>query len=176
MKQWIFLLILVLAIPSVAAQAGHIKLLAMVESGGESRGALADLQLDIKPGSERVFLETFPLTKITTQVSLRFAQQIACSEFDIDCSGYDFFYTITALPGIVGGPSAGSAAAVLAAALLNGDELRKDIGVTGTINSGGIIGPVGGLKSKIKAAQLQSEASTPAYLPISLNVPSPLFN
>jgi len=152
MKKLIFLLVLVLIIPSVAAQSGHIKLLAMIESGDKQSGALADLALDIKPGSERVFLETFPLTKITTQVSLRFAQQIACDEFDVDCSDYDFFYTISALPGIVGGPSAGSAAAVLSAALINGDELRKDVGITGTINSGGLIGPVGGIKQKMDAA------------------------
>ena len=152
MKQWVFLLIALLAVPAVFAQSGNIKLLAMIEIGNESKGALADLTLDIKQGSQRVFLETFPLTKITTQVSLRFAQQISCNEFEIDCSELDFFYTISALPGIVGGPSAGSAAAILTAALLNGDEWRNDVGITGTINSGGLIGPVGGIKQKIKAA------------------------
>jgi uncharacterized protein len=147
---WIALLLLV---PSVLAQTGTIKLLALSElSDGTATGAVADLELRVEPGEQRVYLETFPLTKITTQISMRFAQQVACKELDIDCSDRDFYFTIKALPGIVGGPSAGSAAAVLTASLITGYELRNDTAITGTINSGGIIGPVGGLKEKITAA------------------------
>ena len=128
-----------------------IKLLAVTESGG-GHGIVADLYLEVQPGKERVFLETFPLTKIATQVSMRFAQQIACSELDIDCSEKDFFYTIEAMPGIVGGPSAGAASSVLAAAVMKGYPVRKDMAITGTINSGGVIGLVGGIDSKITGA------------------------
>lgn len=137
---------------AVSEKQGNIKLLAVLDKGGEKSGTTANLDLELKHGSGRVFLETFPLTKVSTQVSMRFAQQIACSELDIDCSDNDFFYTIRSLPGIVGGPSAGSAASVLAAALLLDLDLRKDAAITGTINSGGIIGAVGGLKGKIDAA------------------------
>ena len=149
------ILLMLLIVPCALAASekqGNIKLLAVLDKGGEKSGTTANLDLELKHGSGRVFLETFPLTKVSTQVSMRFAQQIACSELDIDCSGNDFFYTIRSLPGIVGGPSAGSAAAVLAAALLLNLDLRKDAAITGTINSGGIIGAVGGLKGKIDAA------------------------
>ncbi len=147
---WVLVLLLV---PSVLAQSGTIKLLALAEdAGGKSSGAVADLDLRIEPGKQRVFLETFPLTKITTQISMRFAQQVACKELDIDCSDKDFFFTIRALQGVVGGPSAGSAAAVLTASLIGGFPLRNDTAITGTINSGGIIGPVGGIKEKMEAA------------------------
>lgn len=153
MKRLLFFVLAFMLVPSVFARQGDIKLLALAEkSDGEVKGVVADLHLEIVPGRERVFLETFPLTKITTQISLRFAQQIACKELDMDCSGKDFFYTIKALPGIVGGPSAGSAAAVLTGALLLGEKIRNDTAITGTINSGGIIGPVSGLQQKIEAA------------------------
>jgi len=152
MKYIVWALLLILA-PSVFAQTGSVKLLALAETGsGINIGAVADLELRVEPGDNRVYLETFPLTKITTQISMRFAQQIACKELDIDCSEKDFFFTIKALPGIVGGPSAGSAAAVLTASLITGIPLRNDTVITGTINSGGIIGPVGGLREKITAA------------------------
>lgn len=131
---------------------GNITLLALVENGTSKSGSVASLQLELRPGSERVFLETFPMTKVTTQASLRFAQQIACKQLDIDCSNYDFLFTLHALPGIVGGPSAGGAAALLASALLLNKTLPPDVAMTGTINSGGIIGPVGGLQFKIDAA------------------------
>lgn len=148
----ILVVIALLIVPAAYAKQGTIKLLALVENEDNSTGTLADLSLEIGPGMGRVFLETFPLTKIATQVSLRFAQQVACSELDADCSGKDFFFTIRAAPGIVGGPSAGASAAVLAAAMVDGRTLDPNVVITGTINSGGLIGPVGGLQHKLEAA------------------------
>ncbi len=132
--------------------SGDIKLLALIENSTGKSGNVAVLSLDIIPGHERVFLETFPMTKVTTQASLRFAQQIACKQLDIDCSAYDFLFTIKAFPGIVGGPSAGGAAALLTSALLMNKTVPHDFAMTGTINSGGMIGPVGGLEYKVQAA------------------------
>ena len=142
-KKWgILVLVLLLLVPVVLAQESRqdrTKLLALINKGDTQYGTAETLDLDLQPGKERVFLETFPLTKISTQVSVRFAQQIACSELDMDCSDYDFFYTIRALPGVVGGPSAGAAAAVLTAALLLDKPMDEKVAITGTINSGGII-------------------------------------
>lgn len=65
---------------------------------------------------------------------------------DRDVSDYKFSYEIA---GYVDGPSAGAlmTSAVLAAML--GDEISKDITMTGTINPDGTIGPVGGIPQKI---------------------------
>lgn len=146
-------LLFILLLPTVSAAEGSIKLLALLESPtGNQTGTVTDLFLEIKPGNERVFLETFPLTKITTQISLRFAQQIACKELGASCNNKDFFYTIKASPGLVGGPSAGAAATILTAAILTHTKIDPSITITGTINSGGIIGPVGGINYKIHAA------------------------
>ncbi len=150
--RWSAFFLLSFVLPAVVAQSGHITLLALVESENETTGGTADLSLEIRDGTGRVFLDTFPLTKVATQISMRFAQQVVCAELQVDCSAYDFIYTINASPGIVGGPSAGGAAAVLTASLLQGWALREDVAMTGTINSGGLIGPVGGLKDKISAA------------------------
>jgi len=148
--------LLILASPfadAISDQAsGKMKLLAVTESSNGMQGSIADLSLEIRPGQGRVFLETFPPTKEDTQISMRFAKQVACSKLDVDCSGKDFIYTVRAGPGIVGGPSAGAAAAVLTMSVLSGTPMREDVAMTGTINSGGIVGPVGGLKSKVKAA------------------------
>ncbi|MBW2973115.1 hypothetical protein KY346_01845 [Candidatus Woesearchaeota archaeon] len=154
-KLGVLLLVLFLLVPAATAiseKQGSTKLLAVLKKDGKQFGTVATLDLDMQTGKNRVFLETFPLTQVSTQVSMRFAQQMACSALDADCSDYDFFYTIKSLPGVVGGPSAGAAAAVLTASLLLNKPIRKDASITGTINSGGIIGAVGGLKGKIKAA------------------------
>ncbi len=142
-----------LIIPLASAKEGHIKLLAVSDDGKNLTGSVADLYLEIQEGKGRVFLETFPLTKTDTQITTRFAKEIACKHADIDCTKYDFFYTIKADSAIIGGPSAGAATTVLTVAMLKGYELDTKAAITGTINSGEIIGVVSGLKQKIEAAK-----------------------
>lgn len=139
---------------------GHMKLLAVNEGGKDEKneivqtGSIADLYLEIKPGLGSVYIDTFPLTKMDTQLSTRFAKEIACKFLNKDCTKYDFFYTIKADSSIIGGPSAGAALAMLTVALLDEDVKKIDetVTITGTINTGGIIGSVGGIKEKIEAA------------------------
>ncbi len=152
-KKTIITVIFLILLPVVLAQReGSIPLLALVENNGASRGGVANLHLSIQEGNGGVFLETFPLTKFTTQISMRFAQQMACQELNLDCSNLNFFYTIRSAKGIIGGPSAGAAATILTASLLQDLKLNESVVITGTINSGGMIGSVGGLKEKIDAA------------------------
>ena len=155
MKKIVFLLVILnlILLPSVLAKQGHMKLLAVKETETGYEGGIADLYLEIKPGSGRVFLETFPLTRTDTQMSTRFAKAIACDSIEKDCDDVDFFYTITADSAIIAGPSAGASIAVLTVAMLENLDLNEDYAITGTINSGGLIGPVGGLKSKVEAGK-----------------------
>src|SRR3989338_667467 len=150
---FLFIILTLLLMPGIFAKQGHMKLLAVKETENGYEGGIADLYLEIKPGSGRVFLETFPLTRTDTQMSTRFAKAIACDMLDKDCDDIDFFYTITADSAIIAGPSAGSSIAVLTVAMLESLELNENYAITGTINSGGLIGPVGGLKAKIEAAK-----------------------
>ena len=138
---------------ALAQEKYSIKLLAVQEDGnGKFLGSDADLYLELKPGSGRVFLETTPLTKLDTQLSTRFAKEIACDHFKLDCGNYDFFYTINADSSIIGGPSAGAAISALTTIAVLDLPYHEEVTLTGTINSGGIIGPVGGVKEKIDAA------------------------
>lgn len=151
---WLVLLfILLLCINPASARTKHITLLTIGEVGDDTVGGTADAFLEIKHGTGRIFLDSFPLTKIDTQISTRYANEIACDYLDRECSRYDFFYTIRAGSTIVGGPSASAPLTVLTIAALNNLELRNDTVMTGTINSGGSIGPVGGIVKKAIAAE-----------------------
>lgn len=152
-KAFAFFALLVLFAPVSYARV-HMPLLAVRETELGYEGSIAHLYLDIRPGQGRVFIETLPFTKIDTQISTRFAHDIVCDELQIDCSAFDFFYTIKANSTIVGGPSAGSAVAVLTAVALQELEIDPEMAITGTINSGGVIGPVGSIKEKIDAAAM----------------------
>ncbi|MFP4112095.1 MAG: S16 family serine protease [Candidatus Woesearchaeota archaeon] len=133
-------------------RSGHIKLLAVQQAGDDYSGSIADLYLEISQGSGRVFIDTFPLSKVDTQISTRFAKETVCNFLDMDCSNYDFFYTIRSDSVIIGGPSAGGAIAALTFATLQDLDIDESVSITGTINSGGLIGPVSGLRAKIDAA------------------------
>ncbi len=149
---YIIILMLILLLPSVLGKQGSMKLLAVKETPTGYIGSKADLYLEIRRGDGRVFLDTRPLTKLDTQISTRFAKEIACNYIDFDCDKYDFFYTINAEAPIIGGPSAGAAIAVLTIAVLEGFDIDENTSVSGTINSGGGIGPIGSLREKIDAA------------------------
>lgn len=155
MKKLLFLFafIALLLVSEALAKQGHMKLLAVKETETGYEGGIADLYLEIKPGSGRVFLETFPLTRTDTQMSTRFAKAIACDIIEKDCDDVDFFYTITADSAIIAGPSAGASIAILTVAMLEKIQLNENYAITGTINSGGLVGPVGGLKAKVEAAK-----------------------
>lgn len=152
MKRIVFLLIcLVLAPQSVGQETGHIILLAV--SDATSLGSVADLYLTTNDGTGGVYIETSPLTRLDTQLSTRFAQQIGCDFVDKDCTTTDFFYTVRSDATIIGGPSAGAAIAALTVAMVDDLEIDETVTVTGTINVGGLIGPVSGLIGKIDAAK-----------------------
>ena len=156
--KFFYIIILIIALFSVlssmaSAQEKHISLLAVSDEGGNYSGSVVDLYLDIEPGSGNVFIDMEPLSKIDTQMSIKFAKNIACKIANIDCSKYDFFYKIKSSSVIVGGPSAGAAITLITLATLENKEIDPGVTITGTINSGQIIGPVSGVKEKIDAAK-----------------------
>ena len=85
------LFMILVVLPMAYAQNGHMKLLAVSDTQNGEVGGIADLYLEISPGTGRVFLETFPLTRLDTQISTRLAKEIACDYANVDCSKYDFY-------------------------------------------------------------------------------------
>jgi len=106
-------------------------------------------QLNQEKGS--VFFESYPLTKLDTQIAARSSKRVACAYLDKECNDIDIFYQIRANSSIVGGPSAGAATTLATILALQGTN-KKHIAMTGTINDGGLIGTVGGIPEKILAA------------------------
>lgn len=152
-KILLLILVLLFLIITVQAQNDHLKLLAVTElPNGTFIGGQADLSLEIRDGTGKVFIDTYPLSKFDTQLSIRFAKEIACKFAEVDCLKKDFLYTIRANTQIVGGPSAGAAIAVITFAQLKGLDLDESAVITGTISSGRLIGNVGGIKEKIDGA------------------------
>ncbi len=87
-----------------------------------------------------------------TQLSIKIAKDTVCSLFPKKCKGYDFLVKIESNQPELIGPSGGAAfATAFFRELFNLSD--KNVAITGTINPGGVIGPVGGLNYKVKAAE-----------------------
>jgi Lon-like protease len=70
----------------------------------------------------------------------------------VEHSGTVSVQGVTYAPTGTDGPSAGAAMAVGFIAMFKGDKIQRGIALTGTFESGGYIGPVGGIPDKIRAA------------------------
>ncbi|MEM4260624.1 MAG: S16 family serine protease [Candidatus Woesearchaeota archaeon] len=152
----IFFLVLISTINYIqvcVAETGKITLLALSGDENNLQGNTVELSLEVKPGKGDIYIDSFPLTKLDTQITIRFAQEIACDFLDKDCRNYDFFYKLRSEATLFGGPSAGAATTVLTIAVLDNQKLDEKTTMTGTINPGGLIGPVGGVYEKALAAQ-----------------------
>ncbi len=68
---------------------------------------------------------------------------------NIDPRDYEYSYSVG---GRIDGPSAGAYMTVATLAALQGDDVKQDIFMTGTINPDGTIGPVGGIPQKLQGA------------------------
>jgi len=129
-------------------------LLPAVDDNGNGR--LADLLVELKPGTGKAFIafqDDTPLLAPETQESLKIAMELGKLYATRDTSKYDLLYTMNAPSAIVGGKSAGAAVAVATVALLQGTMLRGDTLITGGVDEHGNVTPVGGVLEKARAVK-----------------------
>ena len=84
------ILMLLLLIPVASALEGSIQIVTVNED--TNNGDVAKLDLEITDGRGRVFIDTFPLTALNTQVSARMAKQVACKSINKDFNNPSFFF------------------------------------------------------------------------------------
>ncbi|KYC45274.1 MAG: Archaeal Lon protease [Candidatus Methanofastidiosum methylothiophilum] len=129
-----------------------IKVPAVKRTSSGLEGSVFDATVLVRPGTGRVFVDTWPLSELDTQASCRFASVVASDILKVPHSKYDYFYTIRADSPIIGGPSAGAALTIATIASIQGLDIDPTVMMTGMINPDGTVGPVGGILEKIMGA------------------------
>lgn len=145
----VFLLCLALLILISPAAAASIRLVAVAENG---TGSVANLSVEAMPGSGRTLVETEPFIGITAQSSERTARRLTERILNRSLDGYDLVFSIQSESVSVDGESAGAAMVVATIAAVEGIEPRADAIVTGTVDPEGVVGLVGGVLEKARAA------------------------
>lgn len=133
------------------------------ENGKITGGSIIDLSLKVKPGIGRIFVNLGTIEDVDTQISIINSQKIACDIFKLNCQDYDFYYTFDSNSLLLKGPSASTAIAILTAKTIKKESIDKNTVITGSLNSGGVIGNVGGVDEKIKVAK--SKGFTKVLIP-----------
>ena len=120
----------------------------------EGKGVIAKLFVAARTGSGRVLVDINNiLFFVDTQNSIRVAERVAQNFSKINLSNVDLIYAIDTPASVIEGPSAGAGLTVATVAALENKTLNPGVLITGTINSDGTIGPVGGILAKAESAK-----------------------
>jgi Archaeal serine proteases len=124
-------------------------------TGTITRGTMLNISVEIRPGQGRVLVETKPLMGIVFQDAANTAVFVAQSVTGKSLTGSDVIFSVEAQDQIpaVDGPSAGALMTGLAVAALTGQQPDASVTLTGTIDSNGHVGAIGGVVEKAQAAR-----------------------
>ncbi|MDE1856462.1 MAG: hypothetical protein KGH98_00075 [Candidatus Micrarchaeota archaeon] len=131
-----------------------------------NQGSLTTINLTVTTGSGNVSVVGPSEVANSTIDSAKTAASYAASYLRLNFSNYNFIYDIQD-NGNVSGPSAGAAMTLLAISALSHRPLPTDFTVTGTIQSDGTVGEVGGVYDKVSAAA--SDGLSYALVPYAQN-------
>jgi len=125
-------------------------LVAVVGDGGNT----VTITIRLVPGSGSEYVRLLPYAGISTQQSIKTALEYSREKSSSPASGCDVLVDFGALPygEYLDGPSAGAAVAVFSYALFENLSVRGDTVITGSVDSYGNVGTVGGLYEKARAS------------------------
>jgi uncharacterized protein len=119
----------------------------------EGSGVITELFVQAVPGNGKTLANIDNILFFTdTQTSIRTARAVAENVTGKELSEINLIYTIVANASVITGPSAGGALTVATIAALEEKGINQSVMMTGSINHNGIIGPVGQIIEKAKAA------------------------
>jgi predicted S18 family serine protease len=146
-------LILLLAGVPKAAFVGNSSIVAPAVILTNDSGSLSQISLAITTGNGTVTVKGPLQVGNDTNASAMTAARYASSYLDFNFSRYNFAYYINDTHSNISGPSAGAAMTLLAISAFSHVHPVSNFTMTGTINSNGTIGLVGGVYNKVQAAK-----------------------
>jgi hypothetical protein len=134
--------------PAVGTATIHAPAVILVNNSG----SLTVINLTVTKGIGNVIIVGPASVAPSTLQSAQTAVYYAAKYLNINQYNYNFTYGIEDNYSNVSGPSAGAAMTLLAVSALSHKQLLQNFTITGTINSTGGIGEIGGVYDKIGAA------------------------
>lgn len=127
----------------------------IVAVSNEETGVMGQMNLRLIPGNNDILINTNPFSEPDVQYAIKTAVVYALSQTSESRRDMDFVFNFSSTRAeLIGGESAGAAAAILTIAALEDKEIKGDSVITGTISADGNIGEIGGVLEKAKAVSL----------------------
>ncbi|MEK6972526.1 MAG: S16 family serine protease [archaeon] len=146
-----FVLFLVFLIPVNFAVIEKCSMPIFAVITGNGGAIKADLSLELKPGTGKVYSLVESLVGTSTQNTEKSAVEVSKNYFK-DVDKYNYFFDINSDASIVEGPSAGAAMGLLTVSCLTDAKLPEYVSATGTLDNDGYVSAVGGVFAKAKKA------------------------
>jgi len=132
-----------------------VSALAVMNGGTNPSGKVFRVKVKVKPNkSKKLRVGFFEEEVAGTGSQWRSAGWMAAITgtqiLGLHLTDYSFTFDVT---GRIDGPSAGGLMTAAVISSILGDNIKKDVAMTGTINPDGTIGPVGGIPQKISGAK-----------------------
>ncbi len=128
------------------------KSIPIVAVSDDELGVVGEMNLRLIPGSNDILMNTDPFSEPDVQYAVKTAVTYAESRNSSYKFDKDFVFNFSSTKAqLIGGESAGAAAAILTIAALENKALKSDVVITGTINEDGTIGEIGSVLEKTKA-------------------------
>ena len=134
---------------------GTAHLLAVEQLDNNSyTGAVSSVVVYTQPGTGHVFVETEPVTGVDFQETARTVVAVASDRANVNPNQRDFEFVLHVPNGVdeVDGPSAGLPMTIAAYSAITKKPANEYVYSTGTVDSGGNVGDVGGVYYKAEAA------------------------
>ena len=119
------------------------------------KGSIMNISVEIAPGKGRVLVQTKPLMGVVFQGAANTAVGVAGNKTGVDLSKSDVIFSINSgdIISEVDGPSAGALMTLLTISALEKQPIDQSLTLTGTIDSNGHVGAIGGIVAKATAAK-----------------------
>jgi predicted S18 family serine protease len=119
------------------------------------KGSMVNISVEIRPGKGRVLIQTIPFTGVMFQGAANTAVTVAGNKTGFDFSKSDVIFSIDSVNDVseVEGASAGVLMTLLTISAIEKRPIDGSLTMTGTINSNGHIGAIGGVVEKAAAAK-----------------------
>jgi len=119
------------------------------------KGSIMNISVEIAAGKGRVLVQTKPLMGVVFQGAANTAVAVARNKTGVDLSKSDVIFSIDSgdIISEVDGPSAGALMTLLTISALEKQPIDQSLTLTGTIDSNGHVGAIGGIVAKATAAK-----------------------
>ena len=119
------------------------------------KGSIMNISVEIAAGKGRVLVQTKPLMGVVFQGAANTAVAVARNKTGVDLSKSDVIFSINSgdIISEVDGPSAGALMTLLTISALEKQPIDQSLTLTGTIDSNGHVGAIGGIVAKATAAK-----------------------